>query len=85
MHVSGTRLLADLLHEKTQQQPDHPLVVFEDAHGAVSQLSYREFSSAVNRLCNALISQGVQPGQKIALMMNNCTEFLLAWMAINQA
>ena len=85
MHVSGTRLLADLLHEKTQQQPEHPLVVFEDAHGAVSQLSYRQFSSAVNRLCNALISQGVQPGQKIAVMMNNCTEFLLAWMAINQA
>ena len=60
MHVSGTRLLADLLHEKTQQQPEHPLVVFEDAHGAVSQLSYRQFSSAVNRFLKAC-----SPGKKL--------------------
>jgi crotonobetaine/carnitine-CoA ligase len=85
MQASGTRTLPDLLAQKTLAHPDKTLVVFEDTQGQVEQLSYREFSDAVNRLSNALVAAGVRPGQMVALMMNNCTEFLVTWLAINQA
>lgn len=85
MHASGNRLLPDVLLEKVREHPDKPCVVFEDAQGQVSSLSYREFSRRVNRLANALVAEGVQPGQTVALMMSNCTEFLVAWLAVNQA
>lgn len=85
MEASGNRLFADLLREKVQAHPDKPCVVFEDALGRVSSLTYREFAACVNRLCAALIRDGVQPGDKVSLMMTNCTEFLISWLAINQA
>ena len=85
MHASGDKLLPDVLQEKVQEHPDKPCVVFEDAQGQVSSLSYRQFAQRVNRLCNALVGAGVGAGQTVALMMSNCTEFLVAWMAINQA
>lgn len=85
MHASGNKLLPDVLQEKAREHPDKPCVVFEDAQGRVSSLTYLEFSRQVNRLCNALLAAGVGPGQSVALMMANCTEFLVAWLAINQA
>ena len=85
MQASGSNTLPVLLAQKTAAHPDKPMLVFEDAQGQVQVYSYREFSQAVNKLSNALIGGGVQPGQKIALMMNNCSDFLVAWLAINQA
>ncbi len=85
MQASGTRTLPDLLHEKAQANPDKPLVVFENTEGVVVTQTYGSFAQAVNRLSNALVAQGVQAGQKVALMMNNCSDFLIAWFAINQA
>lgn len=85
MHASGNKLLADVLHEKVREHPDKPCIVFEDAQGRVSSLTYAEFSQRVNRLCNALVADGVRAGQTVALMMSNCTEFLVCWLAINQA
>lgn len=85
METSGTKTLPLLLQEKVQLHPDKEFVVFEDATGGVSSLTYREFSEQVNRLANALIAEGVKAGQKVALMLSNSPEFLVAWFGINQA
>lgn len=85
MEASGTKIIPDLLQEKVQLHPDKEFVVFEDAKGDVTSLTYREFSERVNRLTNALVADGVQPGQKIALMLVTSPEFLVSWFAINQA
>ena len=85
MDVSGALILADLLAEKVRRHPDRTCVVFEDARGGVRALGYAELSALVDRLCNALLAEGVQPGDKVAIMMGNCVEFLVAWLAVNQA
>lgn len=85
MEASGTKIIPDLLQEKVQLHPDKEFVVFEDAKGDVTSLTYRGFSERVNRLANALVADGVQPGQKIALMLVTSPEFLVSWFAINQA
>ena len=85
MDTSGTKTLPDLLREKARLHPEKDLVVFEDASGRVSSMSYSKFAEQVDRLANALVAEGVRCGQKIALMLSNSPEFLVSWFGINQA
>ena len=85
MECSGTKTLPELLRDQVRLHPDKDVVVFEDAQGTVSSLTYRQFAGRVDRLAAALVADGVQAGQKIAVMLGNSPEFLLAWFAINQA
>ena len=85
METSGTKTLPDLLREKVALHPGKDFVVFEDAGGVISSLTYGQFSEQVSRLASALIAQGVQAGQKVAVMLSNSPEFLLSWFGINQA
>lgn len=85
MEASGTKTLSGLLSEKAQLHPDKDFVVFEDSVGMVSSLTYGEFHERAGRLAGALIAEGVQAGQKIAVMLSNCPEFLVSWFGINRA
>jgi crotonobetaine/carnitine-CoA ligase len=85
MDVSGNTTMARLLHEQAARRPQQPFVVFEDDAGTVTTTTYGAFAGRVNALADALVARGVAPGDKVSLMMTNCTEFLVAWFAINQA
>jgi crotonobetaine/carnitine-CoA ligase len=85
MEVSGTKTTADLFQEKVRLHPEKECVVFEDVAGQVTALSYRDFADRVNPLANLLIDAGVLPGQTVSLMVSNSPEFLISWLAINQA
>ena len=85
MEVSGTKSIPDLLQERVRLHPDREFIVFESADGQVKSLTYRVFADQVNRLANALVADGVQAGQTVALMVSTSPEFLLSWFAINQA
>jgi acyl-CoA synthetase (AMP-forming)/AMP-acid ligase II len=59
-----------MLLRNVHENPDKPAVVFGDR-----RYTYREFNERVNRLANALLREGVQKGNKIAYLLNNCSEF----------
>src|SRR4051794_21032868 len=42
-------------------------------------VSYRELDALANRFANALIGLGVQPGDRVALLMPNCPQMVLAY------
>ncbi|HEV7665371.1 MAG TPA: long-chain fatty acid--CoA ligase [Chloroflexota bacterium] len=42
-------------------------------------ISYRELEALANRFANALIALGVQPGDRVALLMPNCPQMVLAY------
>ena len=67
--------LAVMLH--AQMRPDHPAVI--DPH---RRLSYAELEQEVNQLCHALVARGVGPGDRVALMLPNCAEFIVALEAL---
>lgn len=85
MDAAGNKTLPVLLQEQAARRGDKPIVVFEDDAGNVRSLAYGEFAQRVNALANAFVRRGVAAGDKIALMMTNCPDFLVAWFAINQA
>jgi len=53
----------------------HPKkLAVKDWHGKT--LTYSELESRTNRLANALLAMGLHKGDKVAVMLYNCTEFI---------
>jgi len=45
-------------------------------------LTYGEFDAEVNRLANGLLSAGIKPGELVGVMLPNCPEAALLWLAL---
>lgn len=84
MYVSGSRTMADLLRIQVDRNPDKDFLVFEDEMETVTSLTYAAFGGRVRRLANHLAQHGVGLGDKVAVMLANGPEFLVAWFAISQ-
>lgn len=83
--VSQAMRIPQLLDKQAGLNPAKPFVFFEGADGGTSSISYAEFAEQTERLAAGLVASGVRPGDNVALMMGNCVEFLVAWVAINRA
>ncbi len=77
--------LHQLLDETAQRFPDHTAIIFPGALGDTYRLSYWELNQQANRLANALIELGVKKGDKVALLMPNCPQFVISYYAILKA
>ncbi len=61
--------------------PDREAIVEYGAHG-VRRLSWGELDATINRLAHALVARGVHGGSRIALMLPNGVEYLIAQQAL---
>ena len=78
MSVRGSRPgphMALMLH--AQVSPDRLAVA-----DARRRLTYAELEREVNQLAHALVAIGVGPGDRVALMLPNCAEYLVALQAL---
>lgn len=73
--------LAVMAHTATR--PDEEAVI-EYGDRGVRRLTWREFNALVNRAAHALFSRGVRGGARVALMLPNCLEYLVAQVAIDR-
>ncbi|HEY0251564.1 MAG TPA: AMP-binding protein [Kofleriaceae bacterium] len=71
--------LAVMFHAASH--PDKEAIV-EYGERGVSRLTWGEYDAAINRLANALVARGAKGGSRIATMLPNCTEYLVAQQAI---
>jgi len=72
-----SRTLPQLLDEMASRQPQREFIV-----GAEARLTYAETRARVRRLAQGLYRLGVRRGEKVALLMNNRTEWLLVDFAV---
>jgi long-chain acyl-CoA synthetase len=56
-----------------------PQVVATDFMGA--RLTYRQLAEQVNRFASSLSAMGVEPGDRIAIMLPNCPQIIIAYYA----
>lgn len=66
--------------ENAKTHPKRVALKFEDRQWSFSQLN--EFS---NRVANVMIEYGFQPGEEVALMMNNRMEYVGIWLGLAKA
>jgi len=70
------RTLLDYLSEAALKWPDRPALLFKG-----SEISYRQFQDDADSLSAALVAIGVKPGDRVALCLPNCPQFLVAEFA----
>ncbi len=61
--------------------PDRTALVFED----IASVTYRELREAELRYATALQRAGVQKGDRVAILMRNCVDYLLLTASIARA
>ncbi len=68
--------LKELLQSRAAETGDRPAVIYKD-----QPVTYRELEARVVRFANALAGLGVGRDDKVAIMLNNCPEFIVAYFA----
>lgn len=69
-------LLGDILRLNAMKLPDKIALVFRE-----TRLSYMELNRRVNRLANALLSIGVEPRDRVAVLADNCSQYVELYFA----
>ncbi len=73
------RVLTDIIEDKARQYPDHVVFQFRD-----DPITLGELNERINKAANGFLALGVKHGDKVALMLPNCAEFLYAWFGLNK-
>ena len=73
------RVLTDIIEDKARRYPDHVVFQFRD-----DPISLGELNEGINKAANGFLALGVKHGDKVALMLPNCPEFLDAWFGLNK-
>lgn len=75
--VQENESLADVLAPAMALRPDKVALVFEG-----DEYTYRDLDGRGNRVANALIDLGIQPGERVSMHLDNRPEFLWGYLGI---
>lgn len=78
-YAQGERVITDILADKAKRTPERVIYQFGD-----SPLTVGELDERVTRVANAFLQLGIGKGDKVAIMLPNCPEFLYAWFGLNK-
>jgi long-chain acyl-CoA synthetase len=67
------RTLLDYLSDSARTWPDRSALLFKG-----SRISYRQLEEESDSLAAALVAIGVKPGERVALCLPNCPQFMIA-------
>jgi long-chain acyl-CoA synthetase len=70
------KTLLDYLSESARNWPDRPVLLFKG-----SSISYRQLEQESDSLAAALVAIGVKRGDRVALCLPNCPQFMIAEFA----
>jgi len=70
--------LGDFLSDSVQRSPEK---VFVEVSG--QQLTYSQFQDQVSQTAGMFQALGVRSGDRVCLLLPNCTEFLLCWFGLS--
>jgi long-chain acyl-CoA synthetase len=72
------------LEESARKHPDTLASIMPGKFGETT-LTFKEINALANRLANALVDLGVKKGDRVAIYMPNCPQFMIAYYAILKA
>ena len=80
--VARARTLDGLFHQRVRRSPERIAYRwFDRADGDWRALTWRETAAQVNRWRDAMSAEGLRPGDRVAILLRNCPE----WIIIDQA
>ncbi len=72
--------LIDVMRETVSQKPDHTALYFKG-----SKMSYSQLDQLSDQFANALVAMGVKKGERVALVMPNIPQFVVAEFGVWKA
>jgi len=72
--------LYHFLEEAARKHPNHTAVIFKGG-----KLTYRELNEQADRMAAALAKMGVKKGDRVALLLVNCPQFLISYFGALKA
>lgn len=66
------QVIGDIPRLNASRRPDKTALIMDD-----QQLTFKQLNDRANRLAHGLVSLGVGPGDRVALMAENCLEFVI--------
>lgn len=73
--------MATELANKAEESPDLPIIIFENGDYPEEVLTYREIFEKSCRLAQAIQRKGIRQGDRFAVVMRNCPEFVYSMVA----
>ena len=77
MEQPKSRTLGDLIVEIAKRFPDREAIVFRR-----KRYTYRQFREEVDRRAKALLALGVGKGERVAVLMTNCPDWIFLYFAV---
>jgi long-chain acyl-CoA synthetase len=71
--------LGQMLEESCRRYADNVCIVYDRTY-----VTYEALNRAVNALGNGLRGMGIQKGDKVAIMLPNCPEFVMSYFAVQK-
>lgn len=76
--VDRSRTLDGLLVHRVRRSPDRPAYAYHDrSSNSWCELTWRQFGDAVSRWRQALASEGLSNGERVAILLRNCPEWAM--------
>lgn len=75
--IVGNETLASLWDDLAAECGGKDFLVFQDREGYETAYTYRGFNDAINRTANMFLRQGVVRGERVAVQMHTCPEFMM--------
>ncbi|MBV8044072.1 crotonobetaine/carnitine-CoA ligase [Pluralibacter sp.] len=82
MDVIGGQNLRQMWDDLADVYGDKTALIFESAQGEAQQFSYTSLNENMNRTANLFWSLGIRKGDKVALHLDNCPEFIFCWFGL---
>jgi len=80
LHPYPERTLLDVVRDAACQRPGHPALLFKGA-----SLSYGQLDRLSDAFATALVAQEVEKGDRVALLLPNCPQFVIAQLGVWKA
>jgi crotonobetaine/carnitine-CoA ligase len=82
MDMIGERTLRQAWDDLAERFGDKTALIVESQQGVASRYSYGELNDEINRTANLFLSLGIEKGDKVALHLHNCAEFMFCWFGL---
>ena len=69
-----------LIQAQADRHADRTFLIWEPFEGAARTWTYTEFLAAVRDFAAGLHGRGLRPGDRLLIHLENCPEFLIAWL-----
>jgi long-chain acyl-CoA synthetase len=80
LHPYPSQTLCDVVAEAARERPDYPAVLFKGR-----RISWRQLHRLSLAMAAGLQAAGVLPGERVAILMPNCPQFIIAQLGAWQA